>query len=128
MEPKAKIMVVEDNLDEAKLIKMALEGEGYEAACAFDGQEALERLDSVAPDLIVLDIMMPHKDGLQFCSELRSTEEFAEVPVIFLTALSDHIQDTRYSLDGVMRADGDEYLEKPVKPEELLDTISRLLE
>jgi CheY-like chemotaxis protein len=127
MAAKAKIMVVEDNLDEAKLIKMALEGEGYEASCAFNGKDAMEKLESRKPDLIVLDIMMPEMDGFDFCSKLRSSSEFADVPVVFLTALSEHIQDTNYPLEGVMRADADEYLEKPVKPEQLLQAIAGLL-
>jgi CheY-like chemotaxis protein len=127
MVPKAKIMVVEDNLDEAKLIKMALEGEGYEAVCAFDGKEALEKLDSAKPDLIVLDVMMPEMDGFAFCEELRGSAEYEDIPVVLLTAVAKHIHESRYPLNGVMRAEAQEYLEKPVKPEELLETISRLL-
>jgi len=128
MAPTAKIMVVEDNLDEAKLIKMVLEGEGYEAVCAFNGKEALEKVASEKPDLIVLDIMMPEMDGFAFCSELRSTAGNEDVPVVLLTGVAKHIHDTKYPLDGVLRADAQEYLEKPVKPEELLQTISRLLQ
>ncbi|MHC4591464.1 MAG: response regulator transcription factor [Planctomycetota bacterium] len=127
MVPKAKIMVVEDNLDEAKLIKMALEGEGYEAVCAFDGKDALEKLDSAKPDLIVLDVMMPEMDGFAFCEELRDSAEYEDIPVVLLTAVAKHIHESRYPLNGVMRAEAQEYLEKPVKPEELLETISRLL-
>ncbi len=127
MAPKARIMVVEDNLDEAKLIKMALEGEGYEAVCALNGKEALEKLDAGEPDLIVLDVMMPEMDGFAFCSELRARPGGAGIPVVFLTAVANHIQETRYPLNGVMRAEADEYLEKPVKAEELLETIARLL-
>jgi len=128
MAPTAKIMVVEDNLDEAKLIKMVLEGEGYEAVCAFNGKEALEKVASEKPDLIVLDIMMPEMDGFAFCSELRCTAGNEDVPVVLLTGVAKHIHDTKYPLDGVLRADAQEYLEKPVKPEELLQTISRLLQ
>jgi len=127
MGPKAKIMVVEDNLDEAKLIKMVLEGEGYEAACAFNGKEALEKLKSEKPDLIVLDIMMPEMDGFTFCSKLRSIPENEDIPVVFLTGVAKHIRESKYPLDGVMRAEVDDYLEKPVKAEELLATISGLL-
>ncbi|HUW56255.1 MAG TPA: response regulator [Planctomycetota bacterium] len=128
MASKAKIMVVEDNLDEAKLIKMVLEGEGYEAVCAFNGKEALERLEGEGPQLIVLDVMMPEMDGFAFCTKLRESPGHKDVPVVFLTGVAKHIQDTRYPLDGVMRADVDDYLEKPVKPEDLLKTIARLLE
>jgi CheY-like chemotaxis protein len=127
MAPTAKIMVVEDNLDEAKLIKMVLEGEGYEAVCAFDGKEALEKVQAEKPNLIVLDIMMPEMDGFAFCSKLRSLPEHKDIPVVLLTAVAKHIHGTEYPLDGVMRAEAEEYLEKPIKPEQLLATISRLL-
>ena len=127
MAPKAKIMVVEDDLDEAKLIKMVLEGEGYEAACAFNGVEALEKVGSEKPDLIVLDVMMPEMDGFEFCAELRSSPETEDIPVVLLTGVIKHIRDSKYPLDGVMRAEAQDYLEKPVKPEDLLAAISRLL-
>jgi len=120
-------MVVEDDLDEAKLIKMVLEGEGYEAACAFNGVEALEKVGSEKPDLIVLDVMMPEMDGFEFCAELRSSPETEDIPVVLLTGVAKHIRDSKYPLDGVMRAEAQDYLEKPVKPEDLLAAISRLL-
>ena len=128
MAPKAKIMVVEDNLDEAKLTKMDLEGEGYEVVCAFNGKEAMEKLAQEKPDLIVLDVMMPEMDGFTFCSKLRSSPENKTIPVVLLTGVAEHIHDTKYPLDGVLRAEAEEYLEKPVKPEELLKTIAELLE
>lgn len=128
MARKAKIMVVEDNIDEAKLVKMVLEGEGYETVCAFNGKEALQKVVQEAPDLIILDIMMPEMDGFTFCSKLRSSPETKDIPVIFVSAVAQHIQESKYPLDGVMRAEVDDYLEKPVKPEELLETMSRLLE
>ena len=128
MAPKAKIMVVEDNLDEAKLIKMVLEGEGYEAVCAFDGREALEQVDSEKPALIILDIMMPEMDGFAFCSKLRESPENKDTPVVLLTGVAKHIHESKYPLNGVMRAEAQEYLEKPVKTEDLLEVISRLLE
>ena len=127
MVPKAKILVVEDDMDEAEVIKMILEGENYDTVCALNGKDALSKLQAAKPDLIVLDIMMPEMDGFVFCSELRKHPEGKNVPVVFLTALAEHIRETRYPLDGVMRAQADEYMEKPVKAEELLETITRLL-
>ncbi len=128
MAAKARILVVEDNLDEAKLIKMILEDEGYESVCACNGRDALEKLEAQKPDLIVLDIMMPEMDGFAFCSRLRESPENKDIPVVLLTGVSKHIHDSRYPLDGVMRAEAEEYLEKPIKPEDLLETIAGLLE
>ena len=127
MSSKAKIIVVEDNIDEAKLIKMTLEPEGYEVVTALNGKEAKEKMKEENPDFCILDIMMPEMDGFAFCSWLRSDQDYKDIPVVFLTAVAEHIHDSKYPLNGVIRADADEYLEKPLKPEVLLETISRLL-
>jgi len=127
MSSKARIMVVEDNIDEAKLIKMILEPEGYEVVTAINGNDAKEKFKIEIPDLIVLDVMMPEMDGFAFCSWIRSNEDYKELPVVLLTGVAKHILDTKYPLDGVIRADADDYLEKPIKPEVLLDSIAKLL-
>ena len=127
MSSKPKIMVVEDNLDEVKLIKMILEPEGYEVVTTLNGNEAKEKIKEGKIDLIVLDVMMPEMDGFAFCSWVRKSEDYKDIPVILLTGVAERIRDTKYPLNGVMRADADDYLEKPVKPEVLLDVIAKLL-
>ena len=127
MPSKAKIMVVEDNIDETKLIKMALEPEGYEVVTAMNGREAKEKIGDANPNFVILDVMMPEMDGFHFCSWLRSNENYKDIPVVLLTGVAEHIYDSKYPLKGVMEADADEYLEKPVKPEVLLETISKLI-
>ena len=127
MSSKAKIMVVEDNIDEAKLIKMILEPEGYEVVTALNGKEAKEKMKKEKPDFFVLDVMMPEMDGFTFCSWIRSNKDYKDTPVVLLTGVAKRIRDTKYPLNGVLRADADDYLEKPLKPEVLLDTIARLL-
>jgi two-component system alkaline phosphatase synthesis response regulator PhoP len=126
-ESKGKILVVEDSADEANLIKMILEPEGYEVAVASNGEEGLKKVASDRPDLIVLDVMMPELDGFTMCSKLRESPEHGSTPVILLTGVAKRISDSKYPLDGVLRADAEQYLEKPVKPEELLETVARLL-
>lgn len=126
-EMKSKILVVEDNADEASLIKMILEPEGYEVALASNGEEGLEKVESSRPDLIILDVMMPELDGFAMCSKLKESPEHSRIPVVLLTGVAKRISDSKYPLDGVLRADAEQYLEKPVKPEELLDTVARLL-
>jgi two-component system alkaline phosphatase synthesis response regulator PhoP len=127
MSQKAKILVVEDNIDEIKLIKMALEPEGYEVITALNGEEAKGKIGATPPDFVVLDGMMPEMGGFAFCSWLRSQDEYKGLPVVLLTGVAEHIYETKYPLKGVMQADADEYLEKPLKPEVLLETISRLM-
>ena len=127
MPSKAKVMVVEDNIDETKLIKMALEPEGYEVVTAMNGREAKEKIGEAQPNFVILDVMMPEMDGFHFCSWLRSNADFQDIPVVLLTGVGQHIYESKYPLKGVMQADADEYLEKPVKPEVLLETISKLI-
>jgi CheY-like chemotaxis protein len=125
---KAKIMVVEDDIDEAKLVKMTLEPEGYEVVTVMNGKEAQDRIADEKPDFILLDVMMPEMDGFSFCSWLKSNDNYKDIPVVLLTGVGQHIYNSRYPLKGVMKSDADEYLEKPLKPEVLLETISKLLE
>jgi CheY-like chemotaxis protein len=125
---KAKIMVVEDDIDEAKLVKMTLEPEGYEVVTVMNGKEAQDKIENEKPDFIILDVMMPEMDGFSFCSWIKSNDSYKDIPVVLLTGVGEHIYNSRYPLKGVMKADADEYLEKPLKPEVLLETISRLLD
>jgi len=126
-ETKSKVLVVEDDADEANLVKMILEPEGYEVTLASNGREGLEKVESTSPDLIILDVMMPELDGFATCSKLKASPDHSGIPVILLTAVAQRISDTKYPLDGVLRAEAEQYLEKPVKPEELLETVTRML-
>jgi len=126
-EAKASILVVEDNADEAQMVRMILEPDGYDVSLAANGQEGLEQVEAAKPDLIVLDVMMPILDGFAMCAKLREDPDYADVPVILLTAVGEHVRDTRYPVTGVLRAKAEEYLEKPVDPTELLATVKRCL-
>ena len=106
---------------------MIFEPEGYEVVTALNGNEAKEKIKEERPDLIVLDVMMPEMDGFALCSWIRSNKDYKNLPVVLLTGVAERIRDTKYPLDGVLRADADDYLEKPIKPEVLLDTVARLL-
>ncbi len=126
-ESKATILVVEDTPDVAKIVRIILEQGGYEVTLAADGQEGLEKAQAEQPDLIVLDVMMPVLDGFAVCRKLRKDPQLKHTPVILLTAVGEHIQDTDYPADGVLQADADEYIEKPVDPKILLAAVGRLL-
>ena len=111
-----RILVAEDEQDLNRLIRQALERTGYGVDACFDGQEALDYLDGAQYDCVVLDIMMPKKDGRQVLRELR--DQGSAVPVIFLTAL-DSVQDRIDGLD----LGADDYLVKPFDLNELLARI-----
>jgi PAS domain S-box-containing protein len=97
------------------MLQSALEQEDYEVLIATSGEKALERVALIIPDLILLDIMMPGMDGYETCLQLKAHKTTRDVPVIFLSALSDTFDKVRaFSIGGV------DYLTKPVEPEELL--------
>jgi len=125
--PQAKVLVVDDDPDDLKMISMILAPEGYQVVTAQNGREALEKVESEEPDLIILDVMMPELDGFAACAKLKSSPERKGIPVILLTAVAKHIHETKYPLDGVVRAEAEEYLEKPAKPERLLEAVARML-
>lgn len=114
-EKNGTILVVDDTPASIGMIQAALEQENYQVLIATSGEKALERIEFVDPDLILLDIMMPGIDGYETCLQLKSQEKTKDIPVIFLSALSDTFDKVRgFSIGGV------DYLTKPVEPEELL--------
>ena len=89
-EAKARILIVDDQPSEVKMVKMALETAGYHVIYAYNGKEGLEKAVSEHPDLIILDIMMPEKDGFVACGDLKSSPATASIPVIVLTTSQSH--------------------------------------
>jgi CheY-like chemotaxis protein len=122
---KAKILVIEDDADEAQMVRMILEPLGYEVALAEDGKQGLERVRTQKPDLVILDVMMPVLDGFATCTELRKDAQCQDLPVILLTGVAQCISDTKYPLDGVLRAEATDYLAKPVDPADLVAAVAR---
>lgn len=114
-----RILIAEDDRDLANVIVHWLESEGIVADCCHDGSKALEMIGALAYDVVILDIMMPGRDGLEVVRQLRS--EGNSCPVIFLTA-RDSIEDRVQGLD----AGGDDYLTKPFALEELSARIRAL--
>jgi two-component system response regulator VicR len=110
-----KILVVDDERPIADILKFNLEKEGYEVVCAFDGEEAVRLAFETGPDLILLDLMLPVKDGMDVCREVRSR---LSVPIIMLTA-----KDTE--LDKVLGLElgADDYVTKPFSTRELLARV-----
>ena len=120
---KKRILVVDDEPDFAMLVKKYLKKEGFQVEMAFNGVEGLEKVHANPPDAIVLDVMMPEKDGYGVCAELKGDEKYADIPILLLTAVADHVSSTRYShFDGIsMKAD--DYLPKPTSAEEICESV-----
>ncbi|MCU0404500.1 MAG: response regulator [Chitinophagaceae bacterium] len=89
MEPKAKILFADDEPDILDIIGFNLEKEGYEVITANNGQQAFDLSKIHRPDLIILDIMMPYKTGIEVCNLLRQLPDFRDTPIVILTALND---------------------------------------
>ena len=118
------VLIVDDDLTARETLVAMLEGERYDLQVAKDGVQALQMLEEIQPDLILLDVMMPGMDGYEVCRRIRSTPELAEVPIILLTALDD-----RASLLRGIESGADDFLSKPADRRELtarVRTITRL--
>ncbi len=122
-----RILIVDDDPDLVEAVSMLLEAEGMEPIAAYGGEEGLAKAKSEKPDLIVLDIMMPDKDGYQVAKELAASEELADIPVIMLTAVTDYVSKTSYSHSSGKELVADDFFEKPVKPEALVQRILQLV-
>ncbi len=116
------ILVVDDDLDILELLKMNLEPEGYDVRTASDGRQAVESASESPPDLILLDVMMPHKNGYQVIEELKDIEETKTVPVILLTARG-QTEDKVQGLD----AGADDYITKPFDLREVTARVKAVL-
>ena len=122
-----KVLIVDDDPDLVKAVTMILESKNYNVVAAYGGVEGLQKAKAEAPDLIVLDVMMPDKDGYTVCKELKSDPEVSHIPVLLLTAVVSHISTTRYTQQMGLETEADDYIDKPVEPEVLVDRIEALL-
>jgi two-component system alkaline phosphatase synthesis response regulator PhoP len=120
MEPKGKkILVADDEPDILEIIQYNLTKEGYEVITAKDGDDALTKIKASKPDLIILDIMMPKKNGIQVCEILRAQPAYRDTLIIFLTALSDESSHIRGLESGA-----DDYISKPISPKVLNSRVN----
>ena len=116
-----KILVADDEPDILEIISYNLRKEGYEVFTASDGNEALDKARLHHPDLIILDIMMPKKTGVEVCQILRTQPEFSQTLIIFLTALSDEAVQIKGLESGA-----DDYVTKPVSPKVLISRVNAI--
>lgn len=122
MEPKGKkILIADDEPDILEIIKYNLDKEGFAVTTAKDGDEALVKAKAQHPDLIILDIMMPKKNGVEVCEILRSQPAFKETLIIFLTALNDEASHIKGLETGA-----DDYVSKPISPKVLVSRVNAL--
>lgn len=118
MSTKGLVLIAEDSAESLGMLNEALLSEGYTVFVAMDGEQALAIANRMVPDVILMDIIMPNMDGVQACKELKKNTELTDVPVIFMTGLSEK-EHLFHSLD----AGGVDFINKPIQLDELLARI-----
>lgn len=114
------VLVVDDNEDNANIIRDYLESRGYRITVAYNGDEAMTMFDSAKPSIVLLDVMMPGRDGWQVCREMKASPMGRDVRVIMVTALQDWM-DKRQALE----TGADDYVEKPFELAQLASVVER---
>ena len=122
MNPK-KILLIDDEQDILELLSYNLEKEGYEVITANDGNEGIEKAKQIIPDLILLDVMMPEKDGIETCQDLRKIKELQKTLIVFLSARSEE-----FSQLAGFQAGANDYIVKIIKPKVLISKVNALLQ
>ncbi len=117
MSDKKRVLVVDDDPDFVDLLQLQLEKLQCEVDIAYNGVEGLDKINAQCPDVILLDVMMPEKDGFQMCKELKENEKFSDIPIIMLTAVADnlynsYVPSTSYTQYDAMSMEADDYVPK----------------
>jgi len=120
---KKYVLIVDDDPDLVETVCMMLEDKGYEVGKAYDGVEGEEAIKKRHPDLLVLDVMMPRKDGYQLCAELKANSATRDIPIILLTAVGEAVTTTSYTHAQGMSTEAEEYIPKPVDSKTLVEAV-----
>ncbi len=125
--PGKYVLIVDDDPDLVETVAMMLESRGFEVGKAYDGIEGEEAIKKRRPDVLVLDVMMPRKNGYQLCKELKSNKWTSDIPVILLTAVGEAVPTTTYSHAEGMATEAEDYIPKPVDAATLVEAVQRLM-
>lgn len=117
-----RILVVEDDSDLASVVVFRLQASGFAVTVAEDGQAALEQVYKEKPDLILLDLMLPKRDGVSVCNQLKREKKFCKIPIVMMTAKNEQRDIELGALVGA-----DLYITKPFDTKELIKKIDELL-
>lgn len=124
-EHQRTILVVDDDPDAREFFVTVLEDNGFATVTARDGNEAMERLREVRPDLVTLDVTMPEKSGVGVFRGIKEDDQYRDIPVIIITGVSDDFKQFISTRRKVPPPEG--YLSKPVEPQDLLGKVNDLL-
>jgi CheY-like chemotaxis protein len=128
MSEQPRILVVDDDPDILDAITTILGTQPYQIDTARDGIECVDKVRAALPDLIILDLLMPKRDGFAVVRELRENPKHAKIPILILTSVREDASRRRYELETGLAMDVQDYVEKPISPPDLLDRVNNLLE
>jgi len=123
MSDKQLILVVDDDPDLVDSISVKLEANNFRTLRAYDGIQAWERIRQEKPDLVILDVMMPNKDGYTVCSEIKKDPNFKDIAVVLLTAVVDNLPTTSYTHHEGRTTPADDFIPKPIDLDKLMDIV-----
>jgi twitching motility two-component system response regulator PilH len=118
----ARIMIADDSATDRKFLALSLGRYGHELVEACDGEEAEDLFNRQSPDMLILDVVMPKKDGYQVCRSLKSQSRFANVPIIMISGMSEKSDEYWGRKQGA-----NEYMSKPLDMQNLIETINKYL-
>ncbi|MGD8366802.1 MAG: response regulator [Desulfobacterales bacterium] len=128
MAEKQLILVVDDDPDLVESVSMKLENAGYSVAKAYDGVEAMDRIKEERPALVILDVMMPRKNGYELCDELKKSDEYKDIIVVLLTAVAEAVTSTQYTHMEGKSTLADDYIPKPIELDRLMEIVKDQLQ
>jgi DNA-binding response OmpR family regulator len=128
MESQPRVLVVDDDHVFVESTKAVLESKDYQVSTAYDGDEGLKKAKAEKPDVIILDIIMPTKDGFTVCQQIKDDPELSPIPVLMLTSFAADKGKTNIPESAGLTLEAEDYIDKPVRPEELLSRVGKLLE
>lgn len=127
MEKKAKILLIDDDIDFVEATKTILESKPYNVIVAYEGDEGLRKAREENPALILLDVIMPIKDGFSAAEQLKKDPQLSKIPVIMLTSYSARRAGTSIPVSRGLELEAEDYIEKPISPENLLNLVEKYL-
>jgi len=127
MTEKAKILLIDDDIDFVEATKIVLESKPYEVIVAYDGDDGLRKAREENPDLIILDVIMPVKDGFTTAEQLKKDAELSKIPVLILTSFAEKGGESSIAVSGGLTLETEDYIDKPISPEELLSKVEKHL-
>jgi two-component system, OmpR family, alkaline phosphatase synthesis response regulator PhoP len=124
MSDKQLILVVDDDPDLVESVALKLESTDYRVDKAYDGEEAWDKIKAARPALVILDVMMPRKNGYELCNEIKSDPQYKDIAVILLTAVSEAVPNSSYThIDGKNTL-ADDFIPKPIDLDKLMEIVS----